>query len=390
MSEQIAEQIITAIRNVIGKEPAGLHEPEFADLDYKNLIACLDTGYVSSVGEFVDQFERSIEAYTGAKYAVAVVNGTSALHAALKIAGVEAGDEVLVPTLSFVATANAVMYCSATPHFIDAEEETLGINISQLRKYLQEYTILVNGACINKLTKKIIRAIIPMHTFGHPVDMLELGKICEEFNILIVEDAAEALGSYYQGTHVGTFGAMGVLSFNGNKIITTGGGGAVLTNNAKMAAKLKHITTTAKIKHLWEYRHDEVGFNYRMPNLNASLGCAQLAHLAEKLEKKKKLHEAYRQQFESILGVRLVAAKSETAPNYWLETLVLSDKLSGELESILIKLNQAGYMSRPVWTPLHKLRPYISMPKMAITVADSLERRIINIPSSPNLSSRIK
>ena len=389
MTEHISNQITTAIRNVIGEKPAALHEPEFGELDYKNLISCLDTGYVSSVGEYVEKFERSIEGYTGAKYAIAVVNGTSALHAALKIAGVGPMDEVLVPTLSFVATANAVMYCGAIPHFIDAEEEALGINIPKLRKYLQEYTIQANKVCINKLTKKIIRAIIPMHTFGHPVDMFELGKICEEFNILIVEDAAEALGSHYKGAHVGTFGVMGVLSFNGNKIITTGGGGAILTNNEEMAAKLKHITTTAKIKHMWEYRHDEVGFNYRMPNLNASLGCAQLASLTEKLEKKKKLHESYRQQFESVLGARLVTAKSGTTPNYWLETLVLSDELSSELGSILIKLNDAGYMSRPVWTPLHKLRPYVNMPKMELIVANSLEKRIINIPSSPNLSSRL-
>ena len=275
-STDFVNQVVDAIRRVAGTKPVGLHEPTFDGNEWKYLKECLDSSYVSSVGKFVDQFEENLAEYTGAKYAISVVNGTSALHIALKLAGVQPGDEVLVPALTFIATANAVSYCGATPHFVDSEEHTLGIDASKLRSYLNLIVDVEFNQSINKVTGKVIRAIVPMHTFGHPSDLDALLSISNDFNIVLVEDAAESLGSYYKGQHTGTFGLLSATSFNGNKTITTGGGGAILTNDEWLAKRAKHLTTTAKKAHQWEYDHDEIGYNYRMPNINAALGCAQL------------------------------------------------------------------------------------------------------------------
>jgi aminotransferase in exopolysaccharide biosynthesis len=285
----LAQNIISAIREAIGPRTAALHEPSFGGKEWLNLKECLDSTYVSSVGKFVDQFEDDLSKYTGARYAVLVVNGTAALHIALKLAGVRATDEVLIPALTFVATANAVTYCNATPHFVDSEEHTLGIDADKLRTYLTRNTSQQSGQCVNKNTGKVIRALVPMHTFGHPSDLEGLLAIARDFNIELVEDAAESLGSYYNGQHTGTFGLLGTLSFNGNKTITTGGGGAILTNNPDLASRAKHLTTTAKLPHAWDFRHDEIGYNYRMPNINAAIGCAQLEQLSNKLSAKRNL-----------------------------------------------------------------------------------------------------
>ena len=275
-TEDLIDELISAITSVTGSGPVALHEPEFDGNEWDYIKECLDTNFVSSVGKFVDRFERDLEQYTGAKHVIAVSNGTSALHISLLLAGVEQGDEVLVPALTFVATANAVVYCGANPHFVDSEKESLGIDPEKLKTYLQATTTLIAGQCRNRSSGRVIRAMVPMHTFGHPSKIKELLEVCKEFNIAMVEDAAESLGSFYSEKHTGTFGLLGTLSFNGNKTITTGGGGAILTDDSTLAKRAKHLSTTAKVPHKWNYVHDEVGYNYRLPNLNAALGCAQL------------------------------------------------------------------------------------------------------------------
>ena len=342
----------------------------------------MDSTFVSSVGKFVDRFENDLVNLTGAKYAVAVVNGTAALHVALKLAGVYPDDEVLLPALTFVATANAVTYCNAVPHFVDSEEMTLGIDPSKLRRYLSVNTRQDSDNCVNKKSGRIIRALVPMHTFGHPSNLEELIKICEEFNLVMVEDAAEAIGSYYKNKHVGTFGLIGTLSFNGNKTITTGGGGAILTNDGAIAQKAKHLTTTAKLPHPWEYRHDQIGFNYRMPNINAALGCAQLEQLPKKLELKRDLFNRYQNEFEKMDGVSIFKEPNNCKSNYWLQTLILEQEESTQQEVILNETNLAGLMTRPAWVLLNELAPFKHFPSMETETAKSLYTRIINIPSN--------
>jgi aminotransferase in exopolysaccharide biosynthesis len=340
---------------------------------------------VSSVGKFVDKFEIDLARYAGSKYAVATVNGTAALHVALKLAGVIQDDEVLIPALTFVATANAVTYCNAYPHFVDSEESTLGIDVTKLRSYLLINTRIVDGLCVNNLTGRIIRAIVPMHTFGHPVDMDNLIDLVSEFNLVLVEDAAESLGSTYKGKQTGTIGRLGILSFNGNKTITTGGGGAILTNDSELARRAKHLTTTAKLHHAWEYRHDEIGYNYRMPNINAALGCAQLEQLPKLLKAKRDLFSRYQSAFNKVDGVRLISEPNGCLSNYWLQTLILSADNSIHRDEVLLATNNAGYMTRPTWVLMNELEQFSSMPCMDLSSAQSLSERVINIPSSAYL-----
>ncbi len=377
--------IVKALRAVVGPRGAPLHEPTFSGNEWRYLKECLDTTFVSSVGPFVDQFEQQLANYLGAKHVVAVVNGTAALHVALKIAGVKQNEEVLIPTLTFVATANAVAYCGAVPHFIESSQSPLGLDLNKLRRYLLETTEQNARVCINSKTKRVIRAIVPMHTFGHPVDLQGLMEIASDFNILVVEDAAESLGSTYKGKHTGTFGMMGTLSFNGNKTITTGGGGAIITNEAELAKRAKHLTTTAKIAHQWEFKHDDIGFNYRMPNLNAALGCAQLEELPGILQSKRRLFSKYSEAFSGIDGVTVVGEPLFAKSNFWLQTLLLNKTTENQREKILQATNSAGIMTRPIWFPLDKLKQFKGCPKMRLPVAHSLARRLINIPSSPNL-----
>jgi aminotransferase in exopolysaccharide biosynthesis len=314
-----------------------------------------------------------------------VVNGTSALHIALKLVGVQAEDEVLVPALTFVATANAVTYCGAIPHLIDSDECTLGVDPEKLRDYLVATTEKHGGRFINQATGRVIRAIVPMHTFGHPVAIDRLLAVARDFNLQVIEDAAESLGSYYHGRHTGTFGRIGVLSFNGNKTITTGGGGTLLTDDAALARYAKHLTTTAKLAHPWEYQHDEVGYNYRMPNLNAALGCAQLEQLPALLAAKRALFRAYRAAFSSVDGVSLISEQKECASNYWLQTLMLDPAMAAQRDAVLQATNAAGFMTRPVWRLMHELPPFQHCPRMDLSGAQLLAQRIINIPSSAGL-----
>ena len=381
----LASQINEAIRSVVGSGPVVLHEPVFAGNEWDYVKECLDTGWVSSVGKFVDRFEADLAAYTGAKHAVAVVNGTAALHVALRLAGVQPGDEVLIPALTFVATANAVAYCGAIPHFVDSEERTLGLDPQALREYLRDITELRNGQCVNRVTGRAIRAMVPMHAFGHPVDIEGALSVARDFHLALVEDAAESLGSTCHGCHTGTFGLMGTLSFNGNKTITTGGGGAILTNNSELARHAKHLTTTAKVPHIWEYRHDEIGYNYRMPNLNAALGCAQLEQLPTMLAAKRKLFQRYQAAFASVSGVKLMVEPEQCQSNYWLQTLLLDAEQANQRDAILKVTNDAGFMTRPAWILMHELVPFKDCPRMDLAGARLLSQRLINIPSSSSL-----
>jgi perosamine synthetase len=387
MSNQnnLISQIVTAIRSVVGAGPVALHEPSFNGNEYLYLKECLDSTFVSSVGKFVDRFEVDLAKFTGAKHVVAVVNGTAALHIALKLAGVKAGDEVLVPALTFIATANAITYCNATPHFVDSEAATLGVDAAKLRDYLMSHTEQRTGQCVNRATGQVVRALLPMHTFGHPVDLDGLLAIAQDFNIALVEDAAESLGSYYHGQHTGTFGLLGTLSFNGNKTITTGGGGAILTNNAELARHAKHLTTTAKLPHAWEFRHDEIGYNYRLPNLNAALGCAQLEQLPSKLAAKRVLFARYQSAFAQVAGLSLMGEPAQCQSNYWLQTLLLDANNACQRDAVLKATNDAGFMTRPAWILMHELTAFKACPSMNLAKVQSLTQRLINIPSSPDL-----
>lgn len=384
--EKLPIQILDALRSVCGNNKVSLHSPIFNGNEWNYTRDCLNSTFVSSVGAYVDRFEANLAEYTGAKHAVAVVNGTAALHVALILAGVQPDDEVLVPALTFIATANAIRYCNATPHFVDSDERTLGLDPTALRDWLDIATEQCNGLCINRKTGQVIRAILPMHTFGHPCAMDELQSIASDYGLVLIEDAAESLGSYYGKRHTGTIGQIGTLSFNGNKIITTGGGGAILTNNTAIAKRAKHITTTAKLQHRWAYEHDEVGFNYRMPNINAALGCAQLEQLPEFLKAKRRLYSLYKKAFSGIAGVTVIAEPQQTHSNFWLQTILLDADAKAERDSILAVTNDAGYMTRPAWRLLHKLTPYQSCPRAPLPISESLEQRLINIPSSADLA----
>lgn len=383
-------QVTKAVRNVVGNGPIKLHEPSFTGNEMKYVEDCINSTYVSSVGKYVDQFEVELSKYTGANYAISVVNGTAALHLALKLAGVNQDDEVLVQAFTFVATANAISYCGAIPHFVDTEKENLGIDPVKLQDYLAEITVNLDRETINKITGRRIKALVVMHTFGHPSKMDELLEVSKKFNLKIIEDAAESIGSYYKNKHTGTMGLLGTLSFNGNKTITTGGGGALLTNNLELARKAKHLSTTAKISHKWAFEHDEIGYNYRMPNINAALGCAQLEDLPLKLENKEKLFNEYKSQFSKIEGVSIVEEPTNCRSNYWLQTIKLDLPNLALRNEILEDLNSAGFMSRPGWDLINSLQPYRANPSMTLECAKELFACVINVPSNHAISLRVK
>lgn len=377
------EKVIEALIKVLPKErPIALHEPMFAGNEWAYVKECLDTGWVSSVGMFVNKFEEFLADFTGVNRAVAIVNGTSALHICLLLVGVVPGDEVLVPTLTFVATANAVAYCGAVPHFVDIEERTLGLDPHKLKYYLDENAELRKGVCYNRKTGRRIKAVVPVHTFGHPVDLDPLFEVCRHYNLEMVEDGAESLGSYYKGRHLGNWGHVSALSFNGNKVVTTGGGGAIITNDESLAAKAKHLTTTARIPHQWVFYHDEVGYNYRLPNINAALGCAQLEQLPNFLKKKRSLARRYEKAFKDIKNVRFFVETNFAQSNYWLNVLLLDEECANERDNLLELTNSMGITTRPAWVLMHKLATFKHCPKMDLSVSESIEKRLINIPSS--------
>ena len=384
--KNIVLNINQAIRSVVGnkKKYVPLHEPVFRNDEFAYVNDCLKTTMVSTSGKYVDEFEKKIKQFTKAKYAIAVTSGTTGLHLSLKLLNVDYRSEVLVPALTFVATANAVAHCGATAHFIDIDNETFGIDIIKLRKYLKSQTIIRNNQCVNIKTNRIIKAIIPVHVFGHMTDMDKLKSLSNEFKLKIVEDATEALGSYYNNKHAGTFGTFGVLSFNGNKIITTGGGGMILTNDKRLAKKTKHLSTTAKKNHKWKYIHDEIGYNYRLPNINAALGIPQINRISQILKNKKKLFLRYKKAFLKIPNVKIKDQPKNSQSNYWLNTICLDKKIFNLRDKILDNLNKSGIFARPAWELLSNLKPYRNNPKMDLN-SKAIVKSIINIPSSYNL-----
>ena len=381
------QRIVNALGTVLAdaKSPIALHEPSFSGNEWAYVKECLDTGWVSSVGKYVDRFEAMLAEFTGVRRAVAVVNGTAALHICLKLVGITQGDEVLIPALTFVATANAVAYCGATPHLVDSEERTLGLDPKKLSAYLLDIARVRTDGCINKQTGRRIKAVIPMHTYGYPVDLDPLAELCRQYKLELVEDAAESLGSFYKGRHTGNWGKISAVSFNGNKTITTGGGGAILTNDEKLGELAKHLTTTARVPHKWNIQHDEIGYNYRLPNVNAALGCAQLEQLTGFIRKKRNLGRKYKKAFEGIGGVRFFSEPDFVKSNYWLNVLLLDEKFSDQRDDLLEMTNNVGIMTRPAWTLMNKLPMFWDCPRMDLSVAENLEKRIINLPSSGTL-----
>lgn len=357
-----------------------LHEPRFAGLEWDYVKECLDTGWVSSVGAYVDRFERDLAAAFGVKRAVAVVNGTAALHMALMLAGVKPGDEVLIPALTFVATANAVAYCGAVPHFVDSSWTTLGLDPDAVAAHLDEIVEWGEDGPRNKLTGRRIAAVVPMHTFGHPADIDRLIEVMRSWGIPVVEDAAESLGSLSRGKPLGGRGLVGATSFNGNKIITTGGGGALLINDDDLASRAKYLTTTAKRPHAWEFFHDAIGYNYRLPNINAALGCAQLEQLPAFLSAKRSLAERYAEGLADIKGMRFFTEPSGARSNYWLNAVILDE--AEDRDRFLSATNEAGLMTRPCWTLMCELPMYRDCPSAPLTVAREIAARLVNIPSS--------
>ena len=383
-------EILRAVRSVLGETTSviPLHEPEFAGNEWAFVKDCLDTGWVSSVGGYVDRLERDLAAYTGVSHAVVTANGTAALHICLLLAGVRPGDEVLAPALTFVATANAISYANATPHFVDSETRTLGVDADRLELHLASTARIEGDRCVNRSTGATIRALVVMHAFGHPCDLDALSALCERWKLVLIEDAAESLGSLHRGVHTGNIGAVSALSFNGNKVLTTGGGGAILTNDPELGRRAKHLTTTARVNDRWNFLHDEIGYNYRLPNLNAALGCAQLERLPEMLTRKRRLAELYASAFDRVSGADFLVEPKGSVSNYWLNTIVLHEDRIDSHEDVLEALNEAGYMSRPVWTLMHRLPMYAACPRADLSVAENLAARVVNLPSSPRLANR--
>ena len=382
----LATSIVEVLRLSLGRDRAVLHEPRFRGNEQEYVWECIDSTFVSSVGAYVERFELELAAYVGVKRAVAVVNGTAALQVALRLAEVQAGDEVIIPALTFVATANAVHYLGATPHLADSNESTLGLDPGALRAWLEHCAERTAFGYRNRQTGKRLRALVPMHTFGHPCEMEGLLAIAKDYQLALVEDASESLGSYYRGQHTGTFGKLGVLSFNGNKIITTGGGGAILTDDERLADHAKHLTTTAKLPHCWEYAHDEIGYNFRMPNLNAALGCAQLEQMPELLASKRRLFERYQLTFAGMSQAFLMREPAACQSNYWLQVLILKEEYADQRDSVLVATNEAGFMTRPAWTLMHRLESHRDCPCAPLPIAESLAKRIVNLPSSSGLA----
>ena len=359
-----------------------LHAPIFIGNEKKYLEECIDSTFVSSVGKYVDKFEEITAKYTGAKKAVVCVNGTNALHLALQLAGVKEEDEVITQALTFIATANAISYTGAHPIYLDVDKETLGLSPKAVENWLDENTIQKNEKCYNKSTGRQIKACVPMHTFGHPVRIEELIEICKKYSIELIEDAAESLGSFYKGKHTGTFGKIGILSFNGNKTITTGGGGMLLFNDEKLAQQAKHLTTQAKIPHSWEFVHDYIGFNYRMPNLNAALGCAQMEQLDKVLESKRKIAKEYEIFFKDS-DLKFFKEPKNSKSNYWLNVIIL--KNLEERNAFLEYTNNNNVMTRPIWQLMNRLPMFGNCQTDDLSNSIWLEQRVVNIPSSSRL-----
>ncbi len=382
----LTEDLISFLRDELNQTGRiALHEPLIAGNEMAYVKECLDTGWLSSVGAFVDRFEKDFAAYVGSAAAVVAVNGTAALHVALHALGVGQDDLVIAPTLTFVATANAIRHCGATPLFVDSSPETLGLDPAALRQLLAGCA-LKDGAL--SYGGRRVAACVPVHIFGHDSSIEDILAICDEYGIPVVEDSTEALGSFVGTKALGTFGRLGVFSFNGNKVITTGGGGMIVSNDVQLAGRIKHLTTTARVRDRWNFVHDEVGWNYRMPNINAAIGCAQLEALPGMLAWKRALTRAYQQRFASASGWRFFSPSPIDQSNYWLNAVLLDN--AGDRDKVLEECNAQGIETRPCWTLLHKLKPYLDMPRASsLTGAQDIEARLVNIPSSASLGRQL-
>ena len=384
MFTSMYNNITTFIHNLFGTDEfVPLHAPLFIGNEKKYLAECIDTTFVSSVGKFVDRFEELVACYTGSKRAVVCVSGTNALHMGMLLVGVERDDEVLTQALTFIATCNAISYIGAHPVFLDVDRDTLGLSPLAVKRWLSGHAEVRNGQCYNKKTGRRIKACVPMHTFGHPMKIDELSAVCNEYHIELVEDAAESIGSFYKGRHTGTFGRVGVISFNGNKTITTGGGGMLLFQDEELGRLAKHLTTQAKVPHRWAFVHDHIGYNYRMPNINAALGCAQMENLDRYVSNKRETAERYREFFSHIPDVEFVVEPANSRSNYWLNAVLLKDRRAQQ--SFLEYTNDHGVMTRPVWELMNRLEMFRGCETDGLENTVWLEERIVNIPSSVRL-----
>lgn len=370
---------VNLVRSIYGTGAIPLHRPIFAGREREYVVDCIDSNFVSSVGARVAEFEKRIAEFTGARFAVATVNGTASLHIALQLAGVQRGDEVLCQPLTFIATCNALSYAGAQPVFIDVDPDTLGLSPAALGRWLRDNVEFKGGVAHNRSTGRRIAGCVPMHTFGFPMRIAEVVGICEEYGIPVVEDAAESLGSFVGARHTGTFGRLGTLSFNGNKTITTGGGGMIITDNEEIAIRAKHLTTTAKVPHPYEFVHDEIGYNYRLPNLNAALGCAQMERLVEMLEIKAEVASRYATFFDGC-GIRFVQPLDGCRANRWLNAIVLDSRV--ERDEFLKYTNSNGVMTRPIWRLMPELEMYRDCQRGDLANSYWLEARVVNLPSS--------
>lgn len=376
--------ITTFIHNLFGTDEfVPLHAPLFIGNEKKYLAECIDTTFVSSVGKFVDRFEELVACYTGSKRAVVCVSGTNALHMGMLLVGVERDDEVLTQALTFIATCNAISYIGAHPVFLDVDRDTLGLSPLAVKRWLSGHAEVRNGQCYNKKTGRNIKVCVPMHTFGHPMKIDELSAVCNEYHIELVEDATESIGSFYKGRHTGTFGRVGAISFNGNKTITTGGGGMLLFQDEELGRLAKHLTTQAKVPHRWAFVHDHIGYNYRMPNINAALGCAQMENLDRYVSNKRETAERYREFFSRIPDVEFVVEPANSRSNYWLNAVLLKDRRVQQ--SFLEYTNDHGVMTRPVWELMNRLEMFRGCETDGLENTVWLEERIVNIPSSVRL-----
>tara|TARA_A100001011_G_scaffold398926_2_gene505235 strand:- start:5434 stop:6591 length:1158 start_codon:yes stop_codon:yes gene_type:complete len=375
--------IINFIKSIYNSDKfIPLHEPRFIGNEKKYIKECIESTFVSSVGKFVDEFEEKIAIYTGAKHAIATTNGTSALHVSLLLADVNQNSEVITQALTFVATCNAISYCNAKPVFIDVDKDTMGLSPFALRSFLEKNTTIKNKQCINNSTQKVIKACLPMHSYGFPCRIDEIKKICDEYYIFLIEDAAESTGSLYKKKFTGTFGQIGAMSFNGNKIITAGGGGCIITNDENLARKAKHLTTTAKVPHKWDFNHDMVGYNYRMPNINAAILVAQLENLNDFIFNKRKLASRYENFFESI-NCNFFKEPKNSISNYWLNSIILENKK--QRDQFLDETNSKGVMTRPIWMLMNRLPMFKDAQSDDLKNSEWLDERVVNIPSSVTL-----
>lgn len=383
--QTLAKNLLAATRRVTGPGEHALHEPLFGEQELATVSKTIESTMVSSVGPQITEFEEQVKKFTGTAFAVATINGTAALQIALEASGLRPGDEVLLPSLTFAATASAIVHAGGIPVFIDSDPERIGLDPISLRSWLQANAVESTGKTKNKSSGNPIHSVVPVHIFGHPVEVNQVLEICNEFNILLIEDAAESLGSYFEDKHTGTFGTAGIISFNGNKTITTGGGGMVLTNSAEIASRARHLITTAKVPHAWEYIHDAVGYNFRLPNLNAALGVAQMKSLESIVKMQRRLYEKYATELRDVSGVSLLSEPGDSRSNFWLQAIILDRGHEGSRDEILEIFHSDGLKVRPAWRPLHMLEPYAKYERTSMAGTEDVYARLVNLPSSPKL-----